>query len=104
MPENAFLGVWGAVTLLAFVSGAVSLWLHFKTGSLHELTSQIRSVTGDMAELFDLFEKWTKRDRVRRLRDGREAAGAEAAQAVVPQPGTPAYKDYLRRKARGEIQ
>lgn len=104
MPSSLLLGVWGALTVLALVAAGVSLWMHLRIGSLHELQSQIRSTTGDMAELFDLFEKWTKRERVRRLRDSREEAAAAPQPEAVDRSDRQAYKSFLRKKQRGEVQ
>lgn len=98
MGPELISGVWGAVCVLALVTSTVSLWLHHRVGSVRELESRLRQQELDLHELFDTVEKWTRRDRVRRLRDGQAAA---LEQPQLPQPGTPEYKVYLRRKARG---
>lgn len=73
---DSFLIAVAACTLagLALVTAAVSLYLHLRTGSLHELVSHVRQLDLDVHEAFDVIEKWTRRDRVRRLREGRENA------------------------------
>lgn len=97
---NALLGVWGAVSVVALVSSIVSLWLHYRTGSVRQLTSEVRQTSLDVHELFDTVEKWTRRDRVRRLREGR----VETEPAV---PLTPAdRKAQLRAQfaaQRGQV-
>lgn len=95
MAPEIVLGTLSAIAVLALISAAVSLWLHLRSGSVHSLESKVNQVTLDLHDLFDTVEKWTRRDRVRRLRDGREEAGQVVA---VPQRGTPEYKSFLRRK------
>lgn len=85
------------IALLALITAGVSLWLTVRGGSFHELRTQVRQIDLDLHELFDTVEKWTRRDRVRRLREGREAAGAE--QASLPAVATLAdHKAALRRR------
>lgn len=86
-----------SLSLVAIVSSVVSLWQVYRDGSFHELRSLVRQIDLDLHELFDTVEKWTRRDRVRRLREGREAAGE--VQQALPLPGTKEYKSMLRSKA-----
>jgi len=89
--------LWAASTfgLLGLISGGISLWLQHRDGSFHELRSQVRQLDLDVHEQFDVIEKWTRRDRVRRLREGREAAGivADAPVSIADR------KALLRAKA-----
>lgn len=86
-----------ALSLLALVSAGVSLWLTTRAASPRELTSSVRQLELDLHELFDTVEKWTRRDRVRRLREGREAAGLD--NPTTPAPVNLAqHKAALRRK------
>lgn len=95
----SFAGVWGAVLFLAVVSSIVSLWLHVRTGSFHDLQTQVRALARDVEDLYDAVEKWGNREKVRNLRAGKAAAAAP----LTPQPGTPEYKSYLRQLAKGQI-
>jgi hypothetical protein len=84
------------LAFVALVSAGISLWIHYRTGSLTELRSSVRQLDLDLHELFDTVEKWTRRDRVRRLREGREASETPSA----PQPATREdVKAELRRRA-----
>jgi hypothetical protein len=90
--------LWAASTfsLLALVSSLFSLWKHYSTGSLLEIRSQVRQLDLDVHEAFDVIEKWTRRDRVRRLREGRESAGEPAQPLTLAQ-----RKAELRRRSEG---
>lgn len=71
--ENLLVGVGGALLVIALVSSAVSLWLHRRAESPAELTSQVRQLGLDVSELYDKVEHWTRRERVRRFREGQGA-------------------------------
>lgn len=105
MPTGLILGVWGAVTILALITSTISLWLHFRTGSVHELNTQVRQLALDLDDVYDTVEKWSHRQAVRNMRAGKQAAALNA-QPLTPQPGTPEYKSWLRSKAktRGTVQ
>lgn len=82
-------------SVLALISSVVSLVIHSRTGSSHQLQSAVRQLTLDVQEVFDRVEHWTRRDRVRKMRDGRESSAA----AENPLPLTPAEaKIALRRR------
>jgi hypothetical protein len=86
-----------ALSLLAMVTAGVSLWLTTRAASPRELTSSVRQLELDLHELFDTVEKWTRRDRVRRLREGREAAGLDNPGQAAP-VNLAAHKAALRKK------
>lgn len=99
MTSIALLGVWGALTVLALVAAGVSLWLSVRTGSLSELTSTVRQLSLDVSELYDRVEHWTRRERVRKLRDGQESALQSQA---LPPRGSREYKTLLRQRLTGQ--
>lgn len=81
----------------------VSLALHWARRDEHPDVAQVRAeithVRTEIADILDRFEHWTKRERVRRLRAGRE----EAAQEPAPQaPADP--KSALRSRVFGVRQ
>lgn len=98
MSYTALLGVWGALTILALISAAISIVLHFRGGSFHELRTEVRQLSTDVENLYDSVERWTHRQRVRNMRDG------VAAQSLTPQRGSSDYKAHLRAKAAGKVQ
>lgn len=99
MQSGLILGVWGAATLLALVTAIVSLVIQLRGESIHTLTTQVRQLALDVEDVYDRLEKWTHRSQVRAMREGKQQATAMS----VPQPGTPEYKAWLRRRARGEL-
>jgi hypothetical protein len=100
--ENALLiqewliFVASAIAISALVTAGVSLWIHYRTGSLTELRSRVRQLDLDLHDLFDTVEKWTRRDRVRRLREGRESE--QTSEPTQPQTVAD-VKAELRRRA-----
>ena len=86
----------GALCLLAMVSGVGSLWFSVRAGSTTTLRGQVRQLDLDLHELYDVVEKWTRRDRVRRFRDGQEAA--MQAPKAPDRSDRAAYKAYLRQR------
>jgi hypothetical protein len=62
-----------------------------------KLQSELRALENDFSDLVDHVTRKENRDRVRKMRDGREAKSAEPE---VPQSGTAEHKQYLRDLAR----
>lgn len=98
MSVTSILGVWGALTVIALISAVVSMVLHFRGGSFHELRTEVRQLSTDVENLYDSVERWTHRQRVRNMRDG------VASAQLTPQRGSADYKNYLRAKATGKVQ
>lgn len=103
MQSSLILGVWGAATVIALVTAIVSLWLHLRGESVHQLQSQVRQLALDLEDVYDTVEKWSHRQQVRNMRAGKVAAAA-AAEPLTPQRGSPEYKALLRQRAAGKIQ
>lgn len=90
--------------VLALITALVSLYFCLRSGSLPEVTTQVRQLALDVTELYDKVEHWTRRDRVRKLREGQEAARQkEIDETTLPaQPAnTKARKAQLRAKLFG---
>lgn len=96
--NSLVLGVWGALTVLALCGAVISLVLHYRSGSAAQLQSEVRQLAIDVEELFGAVDKWTKR---RQVADARSKIGATAPQAV-PERGSAEYKQFLRKRVRGE--
>lgn len=93
---TALLVAASVIALLALVSSAISVAVALRLKVESELRTTVRQLVTDMHELFDVVEKWTRRDRVRRLREGRENAGLDVP--AVPQG--PVSKEQLRAMVR----
>jgi len=88
-----------AMVVLSLGFSALSLYFATRAGSLHELHMQVSSLRNEVSLLDDNIHAKEQRERVRRLRAGKQE---EAPQ--VPQRGTPEYKAWLRsRVARGGV-
>lgn len=90
--------------VLALITALVSLYFVLRTGSLPEIQSTVRQLSLDVSELYDKVEHWTRRDRVRKLREGQEQARQkEIDETTLPAPtGTvKARKAQLRAKMFG---
>jgi hypothetical protein len=95
---TAYAAVIGAgVAVIAVCLSAVSLLLHYvqrdrqpEVQQLHTRCDQLQLAQADM---LDRIEHWTRRDRVRRLRDGAEAPDEAAAPL-------PTNKNQLRLLAK----
>jgi hypothetical protein len=94
--------------LLSWVGGAVLLglvtvWITAvvliaaarKVEPNAKLQSELRALENDFADLTDHITRKESRERVRKMRDGREAAAP-----AIPPLGTAEHKEYLRRLAR----
>jgi len=75
------------------ISG-LSLYFSTRAGSLHELHMQVSSLRNEVSLLDDNIHAKEQRERVRRLRAGKEPAAEEQ----VPQRGSPEYKAWLRSR------
>lgn len=76
------LGVLGGAVVLALALAGVSLWATLRAGSVPELEHQVAKLRLEVTDVVDRLEQWQKRDRVRRLREGREDADAGASLAA----------------------
>lgn len=85
-----------AALLASLVALGVSLIVY--RASPAELQSELRQLALDVTELYDKIEHWTRRERVRRLREGQEGAAAARA-AEVPASATD-RKAQLRARLR----
>lgn len=101
---DVFLFWVGGVEALAVVTLAVSAVVLWRAASkirpYEELETALRETHLQLSDLVEHVERKETRERVRKMRDGR--AAREMAAAVtdeVPQPGTPGFKQLLRRKA-----
>jgi len=99
MFTSLFLGILGAVGALSLGISIVSLILHWKRPEQHpdtaRLEQELTAVRTAHLELLDKVEHWMKRDRVRKAREGREAASEVV---IEPGPQTPAEKKAELRK------
>lgn len=86
---------------VALACSVVSLALHWVRRKEHPDVSELRAIVSEMRtehlDLYDRVEHWIKRDRVRKLREGRENAQA-AQEAAAPANGD--YKAALRARVR----
>lgn len=98
--EALFFWVGGAA-IAGIVTTIVSLAVQWQTvlkiEPVSKLATELRETQLQLSDLAEHIERKETRERVRRMRDGREAAknGAE----TPPPPGSPEYKAYLRRLA-----
>jgi len=104
--ETAIFWVGGLLTLSAvalIVSALVQAYTAHRIRPNAELQADLAAMYTQLADLSDFVQRKDTRERVRRLRDNREAAkdGPPA-----PQPGTPEFKAHLRRIAlqKGTVQ
>jgi hypothetical protein len=96
----AAIGGFG-LALVAVCLGAVSLGLHWlqreKTPELQAVHTRCDQLQLAQADMLDRIEHWTRRDRVRRLR---EEPGAELSPPVPEASDPHAKKIQLRNLAR----
>lgn len=103
-----------SISTLALGFSVVSIAYHWARRNEHPDVTQVNAaithIRTEIADLTDRFEHWSKRERVRRLRKGREdasaaddaAAAAHNAQLSSGGAASPAdLKAELRRKAFG---
>jgi len=108
MPEfltSAILLLTATFSALAFGISTVSLLIHWKRPQLHpettRLQAEIEQLRANNLELLDRVEHWMKRDRVRKLRAGAEAAQDNAQGEPEAQTGD--RKAQLRKKVYGRL-
>lgn len=87
---NILLGVLGVLVVLAAVGTGVSLWMVLRAGSVPMLERTVSAMRLELADVVDRLEQWQKRDRVRRLREGKEDA-----EHAAPAPQTLSRQDRL---------
>lgn len=93
------LGLIASLSVFALCSAGVSLFLHWIRPSEPTTAEQARELQAlrlAHADLVDRVEQWQKRDRVRRLREGRESVDETPAELS---PGE--LKAHLRRRVFG---
>ena len=86
--------------------GGVSLVLHWVRRNEHPDVAQVRAdvthIRTEIADILDRFEHWQKRQRVRNLRAGREAAAEQNDSGIPAAATSPAdIKRALRAKVYG---
>lgn len=84
------------LALVSVVCTAVVLW---RTQHPAAVGTAVRELQLQVADIADFVERKATRERVRKMREGREAAASDGAQL---QPGTPEYKAALRQLARAK--
>lgn len=95
-----------AFAAVAFLLSAVSLAVHYLKRNEHPLVaplqSQIDSIQLTQADIIDRVEHWMKRDRVRKLREGQEAASSANIEPLNEPQSLPHAqgKEQLRQVAR----
>lgn len=95
--EAWLLGVVGGSLVLSLGCSGVSLWFIAKSGSVHDLSAKQTALRTEVSDLADRLEQWMKRDRVRKVREGKESALEH--EMVAPMARTAAeIKAELRRK------
>lgn len=97
MLGEASAGVWGALIVVALLTSAISLALHWRSESPRKLQSRVLGLETDFEELINSVNRWTSRNA---MRDARAKKG-EQTELAAPQRGTPEYKTWLRRRVRG---
>lgn len=99
--ETALFWVGGLLALSA-VTLAVSAILQWSTALRirpnQELQTAVSELYTQFADLTDFIQRKEARERVRKMRDGREAKKDETEDAEPPR-GTPEHKAWLRRRA-----
>lgn len=95
--------IGAAVSVVAIILSAVSLVLHWlerdKSPQVQELHSRCDSLQLAQAEMLDRIEHWTRRDRVRRLREEPNSQNEQPVQ-LVEQPNQQQLKQQLRQRAK----
>lgn len=94
------LGLIAALSIFALCSAGVSLFLHWVRPAEPTTADQARELQAlrlAHADLVDRVEQWQKRDRVRRLREGRESAEQDPVEQLTPHE----RKAALRRQLFG---
>jgi len=93
----ASISLSGALLALAF--SVVSLILHYvrrkETPEYTALSSQVRALEAEIVDLMDKIKHWRNRDNVRRARQGAED---KIEAETTDTPGSPDYKQSLRRR------
>lgn len=94
--------VWAGVSVvLALVSAVCTVLVLLRTSHPASMSARVQQLELQLADVADFVERKDTRERVRRMREGRErAAGGNATEA--PAPGTPEYKAALRALARSK--
>ena len=99
--ETLFFWVGGA-TVLGIVTLVASLLVQWNTvlrlRPHQELQTSVREIEQQLDDLTDHLTRKESRERVRKMRDGREAKNAPLDEQA-PLPGSPGFKDHLRRLA-----
>lgn len=97
--------VASTLSVLSLITSGVSLYFCVRTGSLPQIQSEVRQLALDVSEVYDKLEHWTRRDRVRKLREGQEKAREKEIDEVTL-PASPesakARKAQLRAKVFGK--
>lgn len=83
----------GTVALIVATAVTWSFWARLAPNV--ELQREIRTLAHEFSDFVDIVERRQTRERVRKMRDGKEAAQPAD---VTAQPGTPEYKAMLRRQ------
>ena len=94
------LSLIAALSTFALLSAGVSLFLHWIRPSeptTAEVARELQAMRLAHADLVDRVEQWQKRDRVRRLREGKEAADIPDLDSLSPHE----RKAHLRRQFLG---
>lgn len=84
---------------IAVVTAMLAFWWRASPPNVAEVRERLSALENEFTDLHDRVGQWMRRESVRRMREGKQKATEEPAE-IAPQPGTPAYKDYLRRLAR----
>lgn len=108
MPDfltSSILLLTATFSALAFGISVVSLLIHWKRPQQHpettRLQAEIEQLRANSLELLDRVEHWMKRDRVRKLRAGQQAAQEAAGDEIDEKPGD--KKAQLRQKVYGKL-
>lgn len=102
---TVYAAVFGAVgALIAICLSAVSLVLHWverqKSPQVQELHLRCDSLQLAQTEMLDRIEHWTRRDRVRRLRESEPSTPSEKPEQLAAPSNQLQLKQQLRAVAR----
>lgn len=108
MPDfltSSILLLTATFSALAFGISVVSLIIHWKRPEQHpettRLQGEIEQLRASSLELLDRVEHWMKRDRVRKLRAGQQAAQEGRGDEIEENSGD--RKAQLRKKVMGKL-
>lgn len=91
--------VWAGVSVvLSIVTTVCTVLVLLRTSHPASVSARVQQLELQLADVADFVERKDTRERVRRMREGRERAGV----AEAPQPGTPEFKAALRQVARAK--